>query len=510
MSITSLISFSSLGSFLLFLFPILGIFSLWFYPQNSLIIQGYEIKKIGENYIKIGLFFTLLNLLNTVILFNLYDTNISNLQFQLTLFGKLIGGLDGISLWMILLVNIIIPVTILMAWKEIKLDNNPFNSASKMLKNYIFLILLVNLASIIVFFVSDILLFYIAFEAILIPMYLLIGFYGSRNKRIENAQNTFFLYTLFGSLFMLLAIITIYIQTGSTDYQTILTLPISNEIQGFLFLGFFIALAIKTPSFPFHGWLPLAHGESSTGASVILASILLKLATYGILRFILPLFPYASNYFLPLILTLAILSIIYSCISALSLIDIKSIVAYSSIAHKNVGMMGLFSNDINGITGAFIGSISHGFISGGLFIIIGMLYNRYGTKNINYYRGLVLFMPTFTFFFFIFTLSNLGFPFTMSFIGENLLFFSTINISPLITIFITSVSILLPIYFIYFYQRISYGKLSPYLLTLYQDLNIKEINLLLPLILLNTIFGLFPYMVFETTMIPFLNVLNAN
>lgn len=246
---------------------------------------------------------------------HLYDPNVTNFQFKLEIGNKLIGGIDGISIWLIILVNLIIPIVILNSWKIIGKKD------IKLFKNFLILVLLVNFWSNAVFFVLDILLFYISFEAILIPVYYLIGFFGSRNKRIEAAQNMFFIYTLIGSLFLLLAIITLYIETGTTDYQILLTIPISNTYQIWLWLGFFIAFAVKTPMWPFHIWLPLAHGESSTGTSVILAAILLKLGTYGFIRYSLPLFPYASSYFLPLILMLAIISIIYSCITAISLID---------------------------------------------------------------------------------------------------------------------------------------------------------------------------------------------
>ena len=241
-----------------------------------------------------SLILTILNLMQTLIMLNLYDSNVSNFQFQLKLNNLVIGGIDGISIWLILLVNIIIPIVILNSWKVSK-DSNKF-------KKFIILVLLVNFWSNLVFFVLDLILFYISFEAILIPMYFLIGYFGSRNKKIEEAQNKFFVYTLIGSLFLLLAIILIYIETGTTDYQILLTLPISNNYQILLWIGFFIAFAIKTPMWPFHIWLPLAHGESSTGTSVILASILLKLGTFGFLRYLIPLFPYASNYFLPLVL----------------------------------------------------------------------------------------------------------------------------------------------------------------------------------------------------------------
>lgn len=202
-------------------------------------------------------------------------------------------------------------------------------------------------------------------------MYFLIGFYGSRNKKIEEAQNKFFIYTLVGSLFLLIGLLSIYLQTGTTDYQLLLTLPLSNSYQIWLFMAFFIAFAIKTPMWPFYIWLPVAHGESSTGTSVILAAILLKLGSYGFLRYSIPLFPFACSYLLPLVLKLAIISIIYSCLSAFSLLDLKSIIAYSSIAHMNVGVIGIFSNDINGLSGAYLYSISHGLASAGLFLLAG-------------------------------------------------------------------------------------------------------------------------------------------
>lgn len=240
---------------------------------------------------------------------HLYDPNLSNFQFQLSFFNNaIIGGIDGISIWLILLVNLIVPIVILNSWK--------IQGKGKNLRGFIILVLFVNFWSNAVFFVLDLLLFYISFEAVLIPMYFLIGYFGSRNKKIDEAQNKFFIYTLIGSLFLLLAILIIYIETGTTDYQILLTLPISSSYQICLFIGFFIAFAVKTPKWPVHIWLPIAHGESSTGTSVILAAILLKLGTYGFIRYSLPLFPLASQYFLPFIFKLAIISIIYSCLSA--------------------------------------------------------------------------------------------------------------------------------------------------------------------------------------------------
>ena len=339
--------------------PIIAIVSLLFINEAE--------KKL---MLKLTLSLSIANLFVIIIALLLYDPNISNFQFQFIIFDKLLGGLDGISLWLIFLVNLIIPIVILDAWKTI--DN---------LKFYLLKVFLVNFWSNAVFWSLDILLFYISFEAILPPMYFLIGYYGSRNKKVEEAQNKFFIYTLVGSLFLLISILTLYLQTGTTDYQLLLTLPISHNYQIFLWSGFFIAFAIKTPMWPFHIWLPVAHGESSTGTSVILAAILLKLGSFGFIRYSLPLFPYASEYLLPLVLKLAIISIIYSCISAFSLLDLKSIIAYSSIAHMNVGVIGIFSNDLNGLSGAYLYSISHGLVSSGLFLLAGHIYERYHTKT---------------------------------------------------------------------------------------------------------------------------------
>lgn len=214
--------------------------------------------------------------------------------------------------------------------------------------------------------------------------------------------------------------------------------------------------------------------------------------SYGFLRYSIPLFPYASEYFLPFVLMLAIISIIYSCLAAFSLLDLKSIIAYSSIAHMNVGVIGIFSNDLHGISGAYLYSISHGLASSGLFLLAGHLYDRYHTKTLKYYRGLVLIMPIYITLFFLFSLSNLSFPLSLGFIAEFMILLSTIEFSPFVTFTTALVTILLPFYFIWTFQRISFGSISNYLPQAYQDTNIKEFHLLLPLLLLTIIFGIFP------------------
>lgn len=444
---------------------------------------------------------TQLNLKHTQIILHLYDANMAEFQFKLPF-----GGLDGLSIWLILQVNIIIPIVIQ--------TSGAANSD---------LIQLVNFQSKVVFYVLDILLFYISFEAVLIPKFYLIG-KGSRNKKVEEAKGRQVIYTLTGSLFLLLAILIIYLSTGTTDYQILLSLKeISDRTdktsedlpakpnkesgyQKYLFIGFFVAFAVKTPKWPFHIWLPIAHGESSSSTSVILAAILLKFGTYGFIRYTLPFFPFSCQYYLPIIQAKAIISIIYSCIAAKSLIDLKQIIAYSSIAHKNVGIIGIFSNDLLGISGAYLYSIAHGLVSGGLFLIVGFIYERYHSRILKYYRGLVLFMPLLISIFFLFSLSNLSFPLSLGFIGEILIFMSTSSKGPLVG-FPLLTSILLPIYFILTFQKISFGSCSNYFPLLFQDLNLKEFHLCLPLLLLTIILGIFPMLLLNSILLPILLIL---
>jgi proton-translocating NADH-quinone oxidoreductase chain M len=270
-------------------------------------------------------------------------------------------------------------------------------------------------------------------------------------------------------------------------------MPISTETQKLFWLGFFIALAIKKPMIPFHLWLPKAHVESPTSGSIILAAILLKLGTYGFLRFSIPLFPSATLYYSPFIIKLAIIGVLYSCLAALSLIDLKQIVAYSSIAHMNVSIIGLFSNDLNGLIGCYLYTISHGFVSAGLFLLVGILYDRYHTRTLKYYRGLVFFLPTYVLFLFLFTLANLSYPGSLSFIAEMLIYISCLNISPFVLVFVALVGFLLPIYQIWTFHKISYGDLSNYLGVLYQDKTLLEFHLLFPLLFLTILLGIQPF-----------------
>ena len=395
-------------------------------------------KKLNE-VLFISLCFSIFNLIQSLILILLFDSastaswqflftsNINDLQGwpSFDIFGSMgLIGLDGISLWLIWLVNMLMPIVILSTWKNI-----PQIQGRTLLYSYKLFITLCSFIffwSIAVFLVLDLFLFYISFEGVLLPMYFLITFFGSRNNtKAIHASFMFFLYTLFGSLFLFLGLILLYVHTGSLDYQILQTIPISTSIQPILWIAFFLAFCIKLPQVPLHLWLLVAHTESHTVGSVILAAILLKLGSYGLLRYSLTLFPQATLFFTPLVFTIAIISIFYSSIAALSQIDMKLIIAYSSIGHIGTTVLGLFSQDLLGIQAAVYFMISHGLISSALFFLVGMLYERFHTRTLIYYRGLVQVYPIYVLFLLFFSMANAGFPLTSGFIGE---FFALVGI----------------------------------------------------------------------------------
>lgn len=455
----------------------------------------------------ISFFLTIFNFFLTLILILTFDFNTSGFQFMDTFLGITIG-IDAFSLWLIFLVNLISPLVLLSAYKNNNIFSNPSPqfSIDSSYSLYVIFILFINFFSILVFIILDIFLFYIAFEAVLIPMYFLIAFFGSRNKKIL-ANYLFILYTLFGSLFLLAAIIFLFAISGTTDYLSLLSFSINPKYQYLLFIAFFIAFAVKLPIAPFHIWLPVVHTESPTGGSVILAAILLKLGTYGFIRFSIPLFPLAAKFFSPFIITLALISVFYAAISALSLIDLKQVIAYSSIVHMNLSLIGLFSNDPLGIIGAFFYSITHGLIASALFFLVGALYERFHTRTLKYFRGLVLFMPILVFLFFFFSIANLSFPSTPGFIPELFIYFSALNFSPFVLLLTTSVIILLPVYFLLTYHKISFGSLSPYISCLFSDLNSKELAIFSPLLIFSFLFGFFPNIILDSLLLPSLSLL---
>ncbi len=390
-------------------------------------------------------------------------------------------GIDGLSLFFVVLSTFLIPFCILISWTSIFYR----------LKEYFLLFFIIEWLLINVFCVLDIFLFYIFFEAILIPMFLVIGVWGSRVERVVAAYQ-FFFYTLIGSLFMLLGILCIYSYTGSTDYYILINTDFSESRQLFLWLSFFASFAVKIPMFPLHIWLPQAHVEAPTAGSVLLAGILLKLGGYGFLRFSIPMFPYASRFFVPLIFTLSILAIIYASLTTIRQIDLKRIIAYSSVAHMNYVTLGIFSFNIQGVEGSILLMLSHGLVSSALFLIVAMLYDRFKTRIIRYFSGLTQLMPLFSIFFLFLTFSNISFPGTSGFVGEMLILMGIFNDNIFTVILATMGTILGAVYSIWLYNRIFFGQLDFSFIKRYSDLNRREFFILIPFVVLTLIMGIYP------------------
>ena len=390
-------------------------------------------------------------------------------------------GIDGISLFFVILTTMLTPVCLLISWHD----------AVHSLKTYLVLFLVMESMLIGVFCVLDLLLFYIFFESVLIPMFLIIGIWGSRERKIR-ASFLFFLYTLVGSVSMLLSILYIFFQAGTSDYQVLLTFSFSFLEQKLLWASFFLSFATKVPMIPVHLWLPEAHVEAPTSGSVILAGVLLKLGTYGFIRFSLPLFPEACFFFSPLVYSLAGIGIVYTSFTAIRQTDFKRIVAYTSIAHMNLVMLGIFSFNGIGIEGAILQSLSHGFVASGLFMIIGVMYDRYHNRMIRYYSGLIHVMPIYVFLFLFFTLANISLPGTSSFIGEFLILLGSFKNNTSITLIGAISMIIGGCYSLWLFNRISYGNLKTQYFTYFLDVNKLEFLTFIPLIVGVISIGLLP------------------
>lgn len=439
---------------------------------------------------EIALGFSILNFFFSLLLWANFDRNISESQFVFEFnelsFCHFTLGVDGISLFFIILTCLLFPIIFLADSNAIK-EN---------VKTYGIIMLLLETLLIAVFAVKDILLFYIFFESILPPLFLLIGLFGSKKK--VRASFHLFLYTLFGSLAMLLAFLTMYYLTGTTDMEILSTKFFSLDLQKILWLGIFFSFMIKFPLVPFHLWLPLAHSEAPLGGSILLAGVVLKLALYGSLRILIPLLPEATIYFTPLVYTIGIITIIYASLTTLRQIDMKVIIAYSSIGHVAIILMGAFSNNIQGIEGSIMLGIAHGFISPALFIITGgCLYERYHTRVLSYYRGLTLTMPLFSVMFFLATLGNIAVPLSSNFVGEWLSLAGAFERSPVIAAIAASGIFLSAAYSIWFYNRIVGGSFSPFLKVM-PDLSRREFAILLPLIVFAFALGIFPNVILDS------------
>ena len=390
-------------------------------------------------------------------------------------------GVDGISLFMILLSTFLTPFCILASWENIKTR----------IKEYMIAFLFLETVMIGMFCSIDILLFYVFFEAVLIPMFLIIGIWGGE-RRIY-ASFKFFLYTLLGSVLMLIAIIFIYQKTNSMNINFLQgNYFFSKKVQIYLWLAFFASFAVKIPMWPFHPWLPDAHVEAPTAGSVILAGILLKMGGYGFIRFSLGILPEASAFFMPLVIILSSIAIVYTSLVALAQEDIKKLIAYSSVAHMGIVTIGIFIVNQQGLEGAMIQMISHGIVSAALFLCVGVIYDRMHTRNINFYGGLVNKMPKYSIVFMLFVLASIGLPGTSGFIGEFLVILGAFQKNSFIALFAALGIILGAIYMLYLYKKIIFGTLENEKLKEILDLNLREKLILYPLVLAVIIIGIFP------------------
>jgi proton-translocating NADH-quinone oxidoreductase chain M len=389
-------------------------------------------------------------------------------------------GVDGISLWFILLTTLLVPLCLIGSWAGI----------SHRVKEYLIAFLGMEALLLGVFTILDVFAFYILFEGVLIPMFLIIGIWGSRERKIRAAY-LFFMYTLVGSLLMLFAILYLGYVAGSTDLQVLLETPLDPTVQVLLFLAFFASFAAKFPLIPFHLWLPEAHVEAPTGGSVILAGVLLKLGSYGLLRFAMPLFPYASHYLTPLMFTLGALGVLYASLTAVRQTDMKRVIAYASIGHMGVILIGMFTFNSAGVEGSIFQMLSHGLVASALFLCVGVLYDRHHTRAISYYGGVAHVAPLYAIIFLFFTMANIAFPGTSSFVGEFLILAGAFVINPSIAAVGALGMVLSAAYSLFLFNRVCYGNLKVNYLHAFSDVNRIEFALFVPLLFFTALLGLY-------------------
>ncbi|MEJ8574647.1 NADH-quinone oxidoreductase subunit M [Microbaculum marinum] len=396
-------------------------------------------------------------------------------------------GVDGISMLFVILTTFLMPACVLASWKAIDVR----------VKEYMIAFLVLETLMIGVFTALDLVLFYLFFEGSLVPMFLIIGIWG--HKRRVYAAFKFFLYTFTGSVLMLLAIMAMYWESGTTDIPTLLTYGFPAGMQTWLWIAFFASFAVKMPMWPVHTWLPDAHVEAPTAGSVILAAILLKMGGYGFLRFSLPMFPSASDMFAPFVFTLSVVAIIYTSLVALMQTDVKKLIAYSSVAHMGFVTMGVFTGTVQGVQGGIFQMLSHGIVSGALFLCVGVVYDRLHTREIAAYGGLVNRMPLYALAFMVFTMANVGLPGTTGFVGEFLTLLSAFEVNTWVAVFATTGVILSASYALWLYRRVIFGSLDKENLKSIKDLSTREIVILAPLVVLTILFGVYPMPILDVT-----------
>jgi len=447
-----------------------------------------EEEVVARNARNIALSTSLIVFALSILLWTGFDPHTAEFQFVerahwITIGGFEIGyhlGIDGISLFFIPLSTLLTVLCVVSSW----------GAVHTRVKEYMLAFMIMETMMVGIFCSLDFVLFYMFFEGVLIPMFLIIGVWGG--ERRVYAAFKFFLYTLLGSLLMLLAVLAVYFQTGTTDIEVALSHDFPSGLQHWLWLAFFASFAVKMPMWPVHTWLPDAHVEAPTAGSVLLAGILLKMGGYGFIRFSLPMFPIASHSFTPLIFSLSAIAVIYTSLVALAQTDMKKLVAYSSIAHMGFVTMGLFAMTSEAVAGAMIQMLSHGFVSAALFLVVGVLYDRMHTHEIARFGGLVNNMPAYALVFMVFTLAAIGLPGTSGFVGEFLILLGTFRVSTLECFLAATALFLGPAYMLYLYRRVIFGTITRSDVAGLLDLSLREKLVFAPLIVLVLWMGIYP------------------
>ena len=474
-------------------FPILSL--LIFLPLIGalfiLTIFGEDEELVAKNAKFAALYSSLFTLALAIFMVVRFDANNADFQFvEKYQWVESIGltyylGVDGISLFFVLLSAILTPVCILASWESIKTR----------VKEYMIAFLLLETFMIGTFLALDSILFYVFFEGVLIPMFIIIGVWGGEN-RVYSAFK-FFLYTFLGSVLMLVALITLYFQTGTTDIPVLMQNPVAGSLQIWLWLAFFASFAVKMPMWPVHTWLPDAHVQAPTAGSIILAGVLLKMGGYGFLRFSLPMLPEASEYFAPLVYWLSIIAIIYTSLVALAQEDMKKLIAYSSVAHMGFVTLGIFTATTQGVEGGIFQMLSHGLISGALFLAVGVVYDRLHTRDINRYGGIVKNMPKYATVFMVLVLGSVGLPGTSGFVGEFLSLLGAYAVDPVIGTLATTGMILGAAYMLWLYRKVVFGPQVHADSAAMKDLNYRELAMFVPIVVMILWMGISPSIVMD-------------